>query len=126
MGSFLFAQEQEEQGNVFTISTWKVPFTKLDEFQSLWEKEVTPSVKQNEFILSQRVFTHLWGPDWTVVTIIEYESLSAIESANKRSQELSKEKYPEKEKRDEIRKQIQSFFTGHTDAIVRENPKLRK
>jgi len=32
----LYAQEQEEQGNVFTIETFKVRFDKLDEFPGLF------------------------------------------------------------------------------------------
>jgi hypothetical protein len=125
-GSFLFAQEQEEQGNVFAISTFKVPFAKLSEFQSHWEKEIKPRVKQNEFILSQRIFTHLYGPDWTVVVLKEYENFVALESSHKRDDEILKKKYPEQEKRDEITKQFDNLFTAHTDAIVREVPKLRK
>ena len=125
-GSIVFAQEEEEQGHVFTISTFKVSFGKLDEYLELWDKESTPLIKKNEFILSHRVFTHSYGPDWNIVVITEYENLSAIESANKKSKELFKEKYPDEDKLDEIYKQFGSYILAHTDAIVRERPKLRK
>jgi len=125
-GSILFAQEKKEQGNVFCISTYKVPFAKLDGFLSLWEKHVKPRVKQNEYLLSQRIFTHLYGPDWTVVVLKEYEDFAGIELSSTRDKEIFKELYPDKEERDEINLEFDNSFIGHTDAIVREVPKLRK
>lgn len=124
--TILPAQEKEETPPVFSISTWKVRFDKIEEFLNLWEKESLPLIKQNEFIKSFRVCTHLWGPDWTVVSIAEYESFSAIEDSQKKSSELFKKKYPDKAKRDEVWKKMRSLIMGHTDAIVEEVPKLRK
>ena len=125
-GSILLAQEEEEQGNVFTISTFKVRFDQVDEVLDLWEKEFKPIAEQNDLIKSVKVFRHLWGPDWTIVIIREYENFAAISSAQEKSNELRKKKYPDKKKRDEIMKKNQSYLLGHTDAIVREVPKLRK
>jgi hypothetical protein len=122
----VLAQEKEEQGNVFAIMTNKVGFDKLDKVLELWEKEWKPLYTQNEYVKSVRVFTHMWGSDWTIVVIAEYESLAALEKAQERQQELSKEKYPDETKRKEIAAKIQSYFTGHFDNIVREVPKLRK
>jgi hypothetical protein len=83
-------------------------------------------VKQNEYLLSQRIFTHLYGPDWTVVVLKEYEDFAGIELSSTRDKEIFKELYPDKEERDEINLEFDNSFIGHTDAIVREVPKLRK
>jgi hypothetical protein len=124
-GQNIFAQE-EETGNVFAISTWKVGFNKVSEVLDNWEKEFTPIAAENEFILSQKTFTHLWGPDWNLVVITEYQDLASIEKAQQKFNELFEKKYPEKSKQDEVMKKMRSYFRGHDDAIVREVPKLRK
>ncbi len=120
------AKAQEQQGNVFAISTYKIPFDRISEYFELYEKEAKPRVAQNEFILSQKILTHAWGPDWTVMFITEYKDLASIQTAQKRGTELFEKQYPDKAKRDELTKKFQSFSQAHTDALVVENPKLRK
>jgi hypothetical protein len=122
----VIAQEEEEQGNVFAISTYKVRFDNIDKVLELWEKEWKPVYTKNEHVKSFRVFSHMWGSDWSIVVIAEYESMAVMEKAQKRGQEIFKEKYPDEKKREEITDNIQSYFTGHFDDIVREVPKLRK
>ena len=125
--SVLFAQEEEEEeGHVYTISTFKVRFDQVEEFLDLWEKENHPIALQNEYILSTKVLTHLWGPDWSVVMITEYEKFEDIAAAWEKSNELFEEKYSSKNQRDKITKKILSYRMGHTDAIVQEVPKLTK
>ncbi|MFC2088777.1 hypothetical protein ACFLSX_04175 [Calditrichota bacterium] len=121
-----FAQEQEEEGNVFAISTWKLRFDKVDDFLEIIEKEMKPIYIQNEHIISLKVFTHLWGGDWMVVMIAEYESLAEIEAAQKKSTELLKQKYPDEKKLNEVNDKRRKLIIGHTDNIVREVPNLRK
>ena len=41
------AQEQEEVGNVFAISTWKLRFDQVDDFLENIEKEMKPIYAQN-------------------------------------------------------------------------------
>lgn len=124
--SVLFAQEEEEQGHVYAISTWKVRFDQLEEFLDLWEKENHPIAMQNEYILSTKVLTHLWGPDWSIVTITEYEKFEDIAAAWKKFNELFEKKYPNKNQRDKLQKKMRSYSLAHTDAIVQEVPKLTK
>ena len=124
--SVLSAQEQEEKGHIFTIQTWKVRFNDIHEYLKFWEQEWKPLSEQNEFILSQKVFTHIWGPDWTVITIEEYEDFSAIGKAQEKSNELWKNKYPDKAERNKRDKKFSDYVQAHTDAIVIEVPKLRK
>ncbi len=124
--SVLFAQEEEKQGHVYTISTFKVRFDQVEEFLDLWEKENHPIEMQNEYLISQKVLTHLWGPDWSVIVIAEYETFADIDKAWKRETELLEEKYPSKTQRDRITNKFLSYRMGHWDAIVQEVPKLTK
>ncbi len=120
------AQEQEEEGNVYAISTWKIRFDQIDDFLEFMEKETKPIYTQNEHVISMKVFTHLWGEDWTVVMIAEYESMAGIEAAQKKATELIKQKYPDEKKRKEVNDKRRKMIMGHTDNIVREVPNLRK
>ncbi len=126
---FLFvlsASAQDQQGSVYTVSTYKIPFDKIAEYFQLYEQEAKPDAAQNEFILSQKQFTHAWGPDWTVLVITEYKDLASIQAAQKRTTELFQKRIPDKARREEISKKFYSFLQGHTDALVVENLKLRK
>ena len=124
VGSLLFAQEEKEKPNFVVVSTYKVRFDQIEKFLGLWEKYTLPVMKENEFVKSFRVFTHYWGPDWTVLLIVEYESFEAIHAAQGKMNELLKEKYPD-EYQDVVNK-VRSMILGHTDAIVTEAKKLRK
>jgi len=117
---------QEQEGNIFTISTWKIRFDQLDDFLDIMEKEMKPIYTQNEYIKSYRVFRHYWGEDWLVVVIAEYENMGAIEAADKKSDELLKKKYPDEKKLKEMQDKRRKMIMGHTDNIVREVPNLRK
>ena len=122
----VFAQEQQEEGNVFAISTFKIRFDQRDDFLEYIETENKPIYDQNEHIISFRVFTHYWGEDWTVVTISEYENLAAIDAARKKTRELFKQKYPEEKERKEMYDKRRKLIMGHTDNIVLEVPNLAK
>ena len=69
---------------------------------------------------------HVWGEDWSVVTVTEYENFASIEKAQIRMGELFKEKFPDKEKRKEATKQYQILIKGHYDSIVQEVAVLTK
>lgn len=126
----VFAQEtesekEEKKGSYYTISTYKVGFHELSDFLKLMD-ETKVIITENEFILSQKVMTHVWGEDWSVVTIIEYADFSSIEKAQKRMGELLKEHYPDGEKRKELMAKQQRRVKGHYDSIVREVASLAK
>jgi hypothetical protein len=118
--------QEEEDGNVFAISTYKIPFNKIDHVISMWEKNWKPIYSQNEHIKSLRVMRHLWGSDWTLVVMMEYESLGAMEDAQKRGDELRKEKYPNEDEWKAVIEEMQGYIMGHFDELVQEVPKLRK
>ena len=119
-----FAQEPEN--HVFTLSTFKMHFNRVAEYLEFYEKELKPQVAQNEFVLSQRVMTHAWGPDWSLIIISEYKDMATIQAFQKRATEIAEKRTPDKAKRDEMSARFADAFLGHTDAIVLENAKLRK
>lgn len=125
-----FSQEEEEKkeekkGSYYTISTFKINFSEIDLFLEKMEK-FKPTVTDNEFVLSQKVMTHVWGEDWAVVTITEYADFASIAKAQKRMGELYKEMIPDDEKRKEETKKYQKLIQGHYDSIVREVASLTK
>ena len=122
----VFAQEQQNEGNVWAISTWKIRFDQRDDFLKHLETENMPIWKQNEHIISLKVFTHLWGEDWTVIMISEYKSMAAIEAADKKTKELFKQKYPDEKELKKVHDKRRKMVMGHYDNIVREVPKLSK
>lgn len=124
VGSLLFAQEEKEEPNFVVVSTYKIRFDQIGEFLERWEKYMLPRVKEIDLVKSFRVFTHYWGPDWTVLLIVEYESFDAINAAQVKMGELLREKYPDEY--EEIVKKTRSMILGHTDAIVTEVKELRK
>jgi hypothetical protein len=121
----LAQEEKEEEGHVFTISTYKVQFQNVDKIMKLCEEYLKPVTAKNEYVKSFRVFTHLWGSDWTIVDIAEYESMAAIEASWVRDEEISKEMFPDGEYEEKLA-EMQAMLLGHADNIVLEVPSLRK
>ena len=117
--------KKEEKKHVYTLSTYKVNFGNMKDYLKLMEKYKVNTI-ENEFILSQKVFTHLWGPDWSIMIVTEYENLASIEKSQARNSELSKKNFTNKEEFEKDGEKWQSMILGHTDAIVKEVPSLTK
>ncbi len=123
----LQAQDDDDDGHIFAVSTFQWPFNNLDEIFEIIEEnhELT---KQNEFILSQKVLTHMWAGAFSVMFISEYASLEDFAKAQKRDTELFEAKYPEEKDRD-AREDKFAALAGdgmHEDNILQENTKLAK
>ncbi len=121
------AQDDDDDGHIFTVSTFQWPFNNLDEIFEIIEEnhELT---KQNEFILSQKVLTHMWAGAFSVMFISEYASLEDFAKAQKRDTELFEAKYPDEKDRD-AREDKFAALAGdgmHEDNILQENTKLAK
>jgi hypothetical protein len=123
--SFVAAQEEDE-GDLYTISFWKVRFDKLDEVLETWEDYFSPIQAEIPEVKSVKVFRHFWGPDWNLMVVTEYEDLTAMEQAEKKFEELFEKRVPDEAKRKEIMNVTGSYALGHWDAIVTELPKLSK
>ena len=123
----LHAQDDDDDGNIFTVSTLQWPFNNLDDIFEMLEEnhELT---EQNEFILSQKVLVHQWAGAFSVMFISEYATFEDIDKADKRGTELFEAKYPEEEDRD-ARQDKFAALAGHgmhEDNILQENTKLAK
>jgi len=124
-----FAQEEEEDGHIFTISTWKA--SKIPEDGSRAERDSLLMISveltnMNPKYLSAKVLRHSWGSDfrdWVFIT--EYATWADIEEAGNIDEENFKKKWPDKEWRGYLRT-FGKYFTTHSDEIYTELPKYRK
>ncbi len=123
----LQAQDDDDDGHIFAVSTFQWPFNNLDDIFEIIEEnhELT---KQNEFILSQKVLTHMWAGAFSVMFISEYATFEDIDKADKRGTELLEAKYPEEEDRDAREDKLAALAGDgiHEDHILQENTKLAK
>ena len=121
------AQDDDNDGHFFTVSTYQYPFNNLDDIFEMIE-ENQELTEQNEFILSQKVLTHEWAGDFSVMFIAEYATFEDIAKAGKRRTELREAKYPEEDDRDARDKKFAALAGGgmHEDHILQENTKLAK
>jgi hypothetical protein len=123
----LHAQDDDDDGNIFTVSTYQWPMNNLDDILEMREEnhELT---EQNEFILSRKVLIHQWGGAFSVMDIIEYASFEDIAKAQQRSTELFEAKYPDEEDRDARNKKFADLAgdSMHEDNILQENTSLAK
>jgi hypothetical protein len=72
MAPVVWAQEEKkEEGHVFVVSSSKAQFQNIDKVLESWEKTIKPIGAKNEHVLSFRIFIHMWGSDWTILTIHE-------------------------------------------------------
>ena len=102
----------------------KIKPGKVGKFLELFEK--TNTAKDNEFLISEKVFTHRTGPEWSILLMREYKDFAAVQKAFEREDELDKEKFPDEKEREKIFDELNEYRISHTDAIVIENPKLGK
>jgi hypothetical protein len=72
------------------------------------------------------VYTHSWGPQWTVCIVTEYKDWEGFAASGKKSIEIFVKMYPDKSKREEIIKKFETYLINHTDAFVNDHPNLEK
>ncbi len=123
----LAQEEEEEQGHVFTVSTYQWPFNNLEEIFEIME-ENKDLLDQNEFILGQKVLSHTWAGAFSVMIILEYASFEDITKAQERGTELNEAKYPDEDERDARNDKFAALAGSgmHNDDIVVENLSLSK
>ncbi len=123
----LQAQDDDDDGHVFTVSTVQWPFNTLDDIFEMIEEnhELT---EQNEFILSQKVLVHYYAGAFSVMFIAEYASFEDIAKADERGTELFEAKYPDEEDRDARQDKFAALAGNgmHKDNILQENTSLAK
>ena len=123
----LAQDDEEEEGNIFTVSTYQWPFNNLEEIFEIMEENVD-LLKQNEYILSRKVLGHRWAGPFSVMIILEYASFEDVTKAQERGTELFEAKYPKEKDRDARGDKFAALTGGrmHKDNILRENLTLRK
>ena len=121
------AQDDDDDGHIFTVTTVQWPFNNLDEIFEMIEED-QELTEQNEFILSRKALTHQWAGAFSVMFIVEYASFEDIAKAQKRGTELREATYPEEEDRDARDKKFAALAGDgmHEDHILQENTKLAK
>ena len=119
-----FAEEDGDKGNMFYMVMIKVKPGMIDKFLELYEKTTTS--KDNEFIISEKVFHHRTGPEWSILIMFEYKDFATLQKLFEREDELYMKKYPDEKERKNITDRLDGYTIGHTDAIVIEKPKLGK
>lgn len=127
VSSTAYAQDDDEDGHIFVVSTHQWPFDNLDEIFALME-ETQDLTEQNEFVLSRKVLTHFYAGAFSVMTIVEYASLADMEKAGTRGNELFEEKYPDEAERTARGEKFTALVGAglHEDSIVQENTALSK
>jgi hypothetical protein len=121
------AQDDADEGNIFTVTTLQWPFDNLDEIFTML-KEDQDIVEDNEYIISQKILVHRWAGDFSVMQVTEYASMADIDNAEEKTDALYEAKYPDEDER-EARDAKLSELTGttmHVDSILRENTSLTK
>jgi len=98
----------------------------IGDFLKFFETESKPMDAQNEYILSSKILTHAWGPQWTVCLMTEYKDWEGFVAGEKRQGEIFDKTYPDQSTKDEIGKKWGHYLTNHTDAIVNDHPNLQK
>ena len=123
----LQAQDDDDDGHIFTLSTYQYPFNNLEDIFELME-ENHDLTEQNEFILSQRVLNHVWAGAFSVMIIVEYATFEDIAKADERNTELLEAKYPDEEDRDSRQDKFAALAGDgiHEDDILQENTNLAK
>ena len=77
--------QTEDNGHLYTMTMLYVPENEMDEYLDFYEKEVKPVNAENEYILSSKVYTHSWGPQWTVCIVTEYKDWEEFAASGKKS-----------------------------------------
>ena len=115
---------QEEDPHVFTVVTFELlspeggSDAEFDSLGAFWNEN---AIKKNEFIVGQKVMSHLWGSNSSdLVIITEYKNFADVEKAQSRNFELIEEAIPDKEERGKFNKAFLGYFGNHSDEIYQE------
>lgn len=123
-----FAQEEEEEGHLFTVTTFKGVMPdggSAAERDSLLMMGVELQ-KMNPKYLSAKLLRHHWGndfQDWVFIT--EYATWGDIEAAADIDEKNFEKKWPGKDF-GEYLQAFGKYFPTHSDEIYRELPKYGK
>ncbi|MGQ3678711.1 hypothetical protein [Tenacibaculum discolor] len=116
--STIFSQEENQRPEYITVTTghWNLNYENFNkgEWIAVEKEFLDKVVKKNEFILKSFVFLHRFTPDNTEIIFVNtYSSWDNIDKAYKRSGELAKEAWPDKDERAAYFKKKDAYYTHH-------------
>jgi len=123
--TLVVAQDEEEKGNIFSVSHYKIKYDMVDEYMD-YLKENRKLWDEVDEILSAKVLRHWWAGSWNVILIWEWKNLTQMDAGLKHLDEVTKEKYPDKAVREERTKKGMGMILDHWDDICTEEPSLTK
>jgi hypothetical protein len=123
--SFL-SKAQDSKGHLYEMNFLSIPYEQMDAFIKFYEDYGKPLDAQNEYVLSVKVFRHVFGPMWNICFVAEYKDFDSYAAGRKRGDELWEKMISDNSKRNDIEKQFASYLRNHTDALVMDNPNLEK
>lgn len=126
VGSVWADEHEDDEAHVYTMQTFKIRWSEIDSYLEHYDREWMPLVKQNEFVLSHGIYQHAWGPDWTLLIVEEYESMTDLAKAQEKYDKLWRAKYPDASDRNAADNGFDKYIHGHFDAIVTERPGYSK
>lgn len=127
---FIPASGTAQEGNYFTVTTWKLRIPENGtraELNGLLKDFSEKTSFQNDKVISERVLHHISGGDLRDLVIIsEYASWNDIDAASIRQNELIDKAWPKEEDRNAFFKSWNKYVVTHSDEIYQENPALSK
>ena len=117
---------QSSSNHIYEMNYLTIPAEQIDDFLKFYEEYGKPLDSQNEYVLSVKVFTHVFGPSWNVAFLTEYKDFDAFTKGRTRGDELFEKMFTDKTKMTEISNKFAKYLTGHTDALVLDHPELSK
>jgi len=112
---------QEEAPHIFEVTTWEAvnpeggSNAERDSLIAIWTEN---AINKNEFIVNQTIMTHLYGSNSSdYVVMNEHKSISDMEKAQSRNNELFREFMPDDEARAEFFDVLFKYFGSHSDEI---------
>jgi len=130
MALFIPLAGSAQEGNYFTVTTWKLNIpengtrAELDDLLKEFSEKIT---FKNDKIISERVLHHISGSDLRdLVVISEHASWNDIDAAANMQNELMKTAWPDEEERKAFFQSWNKYVVTHSDEIYQENPELTK
>ena len=127
---FIPASGLAQEGNYFTVTTWKLSVPDNGTRAELNEllKEFSEKISfKNDKVISERVLRHISGADLRDLVIIsEYATWNDIDAASDMQNELINQAWPKEEDRNAFFKSWNKYVITHSDEIYQEFPDLSK
>ena len=129
-GNVLLAQEEKTYYLTVTTMHWNTKIEKfsLDEWKKTEKEYFDKVVMKNEFIIGSNVVSHYFTADNTEIVFVSlYENWEAIEKAWARTQELTKQAWPDEKARTAFFDKRRSYYDNlHSDEIYVTVPGVKK